>query len=711
MATTTKVPSDNFEDLLSDVRNVTQYMNGEQPFSTRTGRQITPLPAQQTMVENLIRNSGFQPVGNFATGATITAVNQVLFNNTDSCYYNWQGAVPFNVPAGTNPTANAGPAAWVNRGNIRNHVTSVRCLKDLAGIKPVDGQQFQVAGFYEGISMGGGHFVYDANLSKSEHNGIDVICLEALFNWSGEKEDLASLFNWSGSGEGCLLRLDIDGIHPAMAGAIDSESYSHHQHVVNSARSRNTKVKFGNFDWRITSPLIIGNNALVELSFLGIISAADSFSGYKITIPGNPANEIPEITFTPLIHIVNISEQGSPALGWEFNGNGEVHCRHLCEVGIYCQYGRFSIIKLKKIVGAKKTGALIGNGTNPSTDVGLDVEGVWWSESYSPSVPKNTPDSIGIWYRGCTDSVVPKSQVVGYRVAYRSDSGSVHFYRPHAWTRLLYGPLLSCFDIYGNSNTLVTPDADSPTSAGDESISEVFGYRLGNYNTKIIAPRVWLNGDVTKDGETIGYFSKHANGQHQIISPHCLVSAANIHRFKEYYRGFTGEQYTIIGHEDSGHVVDYNSRPIGNQGIRPFKFRDLTTRDLVSRNIACESFTSTGLAKFVRADESLMDVNFDRNGKRRIAMRLSEGENGNFSLVIYDANGVVVGAPLTISRQFNEVRLGDPANTNKKNVNINSRVDAGVGLKGDATVLPSQPEGYLVLGINGVDRKVPFYKI
>lgn len=205
MATTNNVPSDNFEDLLSDVRSITKYMNGDQEFQTRTGQQITPLPAQQSMVENLIRNSGFQPVGNFATGATITAVNQVLFNNADSCYYNWQGAVPFIVPAGTNPTANAGPAAWVNRGNIFNQIIAVSCLKDLGNINAIHGQQFSVAGFYQGSTIDGCNFVYEASKPESEHDGKTIIAARAIQEWDGSHSDISTLINWTGIGSGCFV--------------------------------------------------------------------------------------------------------------------------------------------------------------------------------------------------------------------------------------------------------------------------------------------------------------------------------------------------------------------------------------------------------------------------------------------------------------------------------------------------------------------------
>lgn len=206
MVTTTNVPSDNFEDLLSDVRSITKYMNGDEPFQTRTGRTITPIPAQESLVENMIRNSGWMPIGTFAAGATIVAINQVLFNAADDSYYNWNGELPFTVLPGTDPVSNIGPSAWMSRGGILNVVAAVGCIKDLGDINPVDGQQFSVAGFYSGSNIGGGSFRFVSGKSKSEHNGGTVIAPEAIAVWDGSQASIGTLLNWMGSGAGCYVR-------------------------------------------------------------------------------------------------------------------------------------------------------------------------------------------------------------------------------------------------------------------------------------------------------------------------------------------------------------------------------------------------------------------------------------------------------------------------------------------------------------------------
>lgn len=172
----------------------------------RFGQPIATLNGLRQRFEDTIRNSGWQPIGNFSTGATITAVTQVLFNNADNSYYNWQGELPFTVTPGTDPTANIGPNAWLNRGNILSQVSAVSCLKDLAGIVPLHGQQFSVAGFYPNSKWKNTHFVFDAARSWADHDVGSVIATGALSVWDGTHADLSTFLGFTGIGFGCYVK-------------------------------------------------------------------------------------------------------------------------------------------------------------------------------------------------------------------------------------------------------------------------------------------------------------------------------------------------------------------------------------------------------------------------------------------------------------------------------------------------------------------------
>lgn len=93
------------------------------------------------------------------------------------------------------------------KGNVRN----VGSLKDLLSFSAelVDGQKFDVTGFYAGTGVGGGVFVWDASKDKADHNGGTVIAPEALTAWDGTRLNLDAMTSWGGAGSGCFVRLSI----------------------------------------------------------------------------------------------------------------------------------------------------------------------------------------------------------------------------------------------------------------------------------------------------------------------------------------------------------------------------------------------------------------------------------------------------------------------------------------------------------------------
>lgn len=127
MAITTNVPSNNFEDLQRDVQDATRFTNATAPFTNRVGQSITPIPVRDSQLAAKVAEAatavealGWFPVaGSFTDGGTIAARNQVLFNDADSSFYSWSGALPKVVPAASTPASTGGISAnaWINRGD------------------------------------------------------------------------------------------------------------------------------------------------------------------------------------------------------------------------------------------------------------------------------------------------------------------------------------------------------------------------------------------------------------------------------------------------------------------------------------------------------------------------------------------------------------------------------------------------------------------
>lgn len=142
--TTTNVPSDQFADLKRDIEDATRYSNSTQVYINRVGKQIRPIPLQEQDVtdtlaaaEQAIANSGFVPKGDFTTGGTVEAKNEVFSDGAD--YWRYDGALPFTVTAGSSPTP-TGVGAWLNvtDGTLRSQLADVDSTVSIAGTSAAD---------------------------------------------------------------------------------------------------------------------------------------------------------------------------------------------------------------------------------------------------------------------------------------------------------------------------------------------------------------------------------------------------------------------------------------------------------------------------------------------------------------------------------------------------------------------------------------------
>ncbi|WP_260601358.1 right-handed parallel beta-helix repeat-containing protein [Vibrio cholerae] len=92
-------------------------------------------------------------------------------------------------------------------------VIHVSHLKALPTYELTDGKQFSVAGFYAESYAGGGLFVFDSERDFSEHNGAEVIALDALKAWDGEEQTVNTFLSWSGVGQGCFVQIGTQTLY------------------------------------------------------------------------------------------------------------------------------------------------------------------------------------------------------------------------------------------------------------------------------------------------------------------------------------------------------------------------------------------------------------------------------------------------------------------------------------------------------------------
>ena len=180
----------------------------------------------QQNADLVLQSTGWFPVeGSFQTGGTITAKNQVLFDEDTKTNYSWGGALPKVVPPGSTVASAGGVGVdkWTDRGdgalrttlsqdygsaNIKNNVVAVDGLKGLADIPPGlrrSDLRYESDGFYVGSTVGGGTWKWKADEPKSNHNGGTVVDPDRVVAWDGTQGDLATLFTAAVSGVGCFV--------------------------------------------------------------------------------------------------------------------------------------------------------------------------------------------------------------------------------------------------------------------------------------------------------------------------------------------------------------------------------------------------------------------------------------------------------------------------------------------------------------------------
>ena len=105
------VPSAALEDMADNAQTFDALVTKTEGTTTdRLGRT-------RRVFQQILMDIGFQPLaGSFQSGATITARNQVLYDEVSKVFYAWGGAIPvggYVVPAGSTP-ATAGGVAGIS---------------------------------------------------------------------------------------------------------------------------------------------------------------------------------------------------------------------------------------------------------------------------------------------------------------------------------------------------------------------------------------------------------------------------------------------------------------------------------------------------------------------------------------------------------------------------------------------------------------------
>lgn len=486
------------------------------------------------------------------------------------------------------------------------------------------------------------------------------------------------------------------GATPLQFGAESGAPFTQMADVIDYAVANSAEIVIPTgFNLVVPSTISIPSNVSLNVRNGASITAASSFSG------------------TSLIRVINGSG-ASPAQNVKITGEGRLDAANNCDIVVDFVYARFSLIDIFIVSGGAERGIVVGSDTSKqSTNVNVNVPYTYFHESQSVGgTPKNSSTSIGIEYRGCSDSLAIATSVIGYRCGYKIADGSVTLIRPHAWTRAACGPMSVCFDITGSSCVLVSPDADTPTSLGDPSITEVVGYKISGFNTKLFAPRIYLNSTLGRDDECVGFDCTIPNPQSTINSPFSIAGSSR--KLKLLIRGFSGN-YSIVSPEDDG---NYNGGPwgtiIGSKDLDVSNHANFST--VTASSVTATSFVkATGTLEVSNTGSTNIEQMFKRGSSLRFTSRVTNttesGSNAgsNWQLVAYSDAGSFLYTPLQVTRSNGLVTIGDSTATTTVNIRYNGLTETTVGAAGAASALPSAPTGYLSINIGGTVRKIPFY--
>lgn len=217
-----------------------------------------------------------------------------------------------------------------------------------------------------------------------------------------------------------------------------------------------------------------------------------------------------------------------------------------------------------KITRVCKYGFLLGDSTSGNYSNGLDIYGtkIWYHEEDTP-VSKggsyaNPSDSIGVYYRYCTDSVVVGVTATGFRVGFEesSNASAIRYISCHAWNRRAHGPLLACFRSYGSNSNYTQCYADTPhnwysadgsTYTQDAAITAVYGWYHDSYSQAVVNSVVYMNPSATYGATdellTALYFNKAGYGH--VIGMQ-IKGASATYQYNKVYDGVT-TNVTILG--------------------------------------------------------------------------------------------------------------------------------------------------------------------
>jgi hypothetical protein len=400
-----------------------------------------------------------------------------------------------------------------------------------------------------------------------------------------------------------------------------------------------------------------------------VIKGADTYAvsdtvlvGDGRTITGNCT--LKAITGMANKPIIMIKEGDGSTVAWgvDIDSGVTIDGNDIALTGIEAYYARSGKLHPNKITRVNKYGILLGDAgaADVSTDIHVYGTVIWYHESGSPVLKTasyaNPADSIGVYYRNCTDSRVINTTAVGFRVGFQTAaaSGSIDYTQAHAWNRRAHGPLLAAFRSYGSNGSYEQCYADTPNNwysadgtnyTQDAAITAVYGFYIDSYSQALVNCKVYMNTSVsfgaTDELLTAVHFAKAEYGHIfglQIKGAHADYQYLNVY-------GGTTSNVTIIGTGIPASGTLKNASTVFDQvGLRRINFAPtLLAIDGAAATVREMEISTAGLARW-------------RLGGNNTA---EAGTNAgtDFAIRSYNDAGSILYTPMTVTRSTGYVTL------------------------------------------------------
>lgn len=267
------IPSEDPRDLKFNAGKIDEVVSGDNHYYTdRFGVRRWTIAGFQYTAEEAIRKYGYITMDSFEDGATLTLPNQTLHYEANGEYYRWDGEFPKIVPAGSTPdsTGEVKLGAWVSVGDaslrgelhsstgtslikhgestVAEVLYSISSVADISNMSFTDKTIYSLRGWNPAIAVenqtiGGGRFIYMANLPRANHDGGVVIDVSVPYTTT------AAYLAGTGSagGSGCLVRIDVkEEYQTSWFGALPSttgvDAYASVQKCMDSANAKGMQV-------------------------------------------------------------------------------------------------------------------------------------------------------------------------------------------------------------------------------------------------------------------------------------------------------------------------------------------------------------------------------------------------------------------------------------------------------------------------------------